>query len=352
MQVLRVMSAAEQVAHYLKQEIAAGTWSGTMPGGASLARQLAVGRMTVDAALDLLEKEGLLSTQGPRKRRKIESKPKAASVMRVSILPYEPEDAASRYVYELHNLLLASGHQFSIAPKTLTDLRQDPARVASLVRDHPAEAWVVVAGSRPVLQWFAKSPIHAFALFGRMKDLRISGTGPDKLPALKIALDALLDHGHHRIVLLVREDRRKPNYGILETMFLGRLQARAIRTGPYNIPDWEETAEGLVRCLDNMFQVTPPTAILVGDPQLFLPVQRYLSLNRAKRLGKVVTVATDFDSSFDWCNPTVPHIAWDHKTIAQRVVRWVEGVSRGKDDFRQTLTKAKFIEGNIRDESR
>lgn len=349
MHLLQILTAAEQVAHHLKKEIESATWMGTIPGAAALARQLGVGRMTVDVALELLEKEGLLHSQGPCKRRRIVNKPKGTSTsMQVAILFYEPEDAASRYVYELRNLLLASGHQFSIAPKTLTDLKHDPKRVAAMVREHQAEAWVIVAGSEPVLHWFVESGIPAFALFGRMKDLPISGTGPDKQPAIIDAVRILLGHGHSRIVLLVREDRRRPSYGPAETAFLSELQARGIPTGPYNIPDWEESAAGLVRCLDNLFQVTPPTAILVGDPMLFLPVQHYCSLDPGRRSGNVVLVATDFHPGFKWCEPTVPHIDWDHQAAARRVMRWVDRVSRGKDDFRQTLSKANFIEGNLR----
>ena len=36
---------------------------------------------------------------------------------------------------------------------------------------------------------------------------------------------------------------------------------------------------------------------------------------------------------------------WDHRLVVRRVVQWANNVARGRDDRRQTLTKAEFVEG-------
>ncbi len=36
---------------------------------------------------------------------------------------------------------------------------------------------------------------------------------------------------------------------------------------------------------------------------------------------------------------------WDSGPVLRRVVRWVANMGRGKEDRRQTLTKAEFVEG-------
>lgn len=56
-------------------------------------------------------------------------------------------------------------------------------------------------------------------------------------------------------------------------------------------------------------------------------------------------VCTDADPAFAWCEPTIAHIRWDGRPVVQRVVRWAANVSHGRDDRRQTLTKAEFVEG-------
>jgi len=92
MRALQVLTASEQVAEYLRAELYRGGWGGRMPGGSRLATDLRVGRDTVEAALQLLEKEGLLVPQGVGRRRRIVL-PAGASTghpLRLAILDYEP----------------------------------------------------------------------------------------------------------------------------------------------------------------------------------------------------------------------------------------------------------------------
>ena len=51
MSIVRFRTAAEQVAEHLRMELSRGRWSGSMPGGDPLARELRVGRNTVETAL-------------------------------------------------------------------------------------------------------------------------------------------------------------------------------------------------------------------------------------------------------------------------------------------------------------
>jgi len=88
MEPLYITSAAEQTAHHLREQLIRKAWVGTMPGGPELASQLGVGRMTIEAALSMLESEGLLVPQGPGRRRKIELPEKMAKppALRVAVL--------------------------------------------------------------------------------------------------------------------------------------------------------------------------------------------------------------------------------------------------------------------------
>lgn len=71
-------------------------------------------------------------------------------------------------------------------------------------------------------------------------------------------VERLVNLGHRRIVNLVREERRKPTPGFLDRFFLEQLRNHGIQTGPYHLPDWEDTPEGLQHLLDSLFQHTPP----------------------------------------------------------------------------------------------
>jgi DNA-binding GntR family transcriptional regulator len=68
---LHFLSHAQQLAAHLRSEILQGKWSDSMPGILLLEKELGVNRNTIDAALKLLEKEGLLKGQGPGCKRRI-----------------------------------------------------------------------------------------------------------------------------------------------------------------------------------------------------------------------------------------------------------------------------------------
>ncbi|MFT5905824.1 MAG: DNA-binding LacI/PurR family transcriptional regulator [Cryomorphaceae bacterium] len=221
----------------------------------------------------------------------------------------------------------------------------NPKKVAQFVSDYPADAWIVSAGSREVLEWFAHQPIPAIAMFGRFSGLPIAAASPMKTPALISAMRQLFTLGHRRIVMLTREDRRKPYPALLEQNFLDELAALGIKVGPYNLPDWDDHPAGFQVCLDSLFQHTPPSALIIEDTSLFLATHQYLA-----RLGimvpeQVSMLNFDFDPAFTWCNPTITHIAWDYRPVVQRVLRWTDNVACGKDDLRQTIIKSKLVQG-------
>ncbi len=346
MQTFRLLSAAEQVAGRLREEIMRGSLIGTSPGVHRLAVAFGVHRTTAEDALRLLENEGLLQPQGVGRRRLIVlPKDVTPPALRVKFLHYQELDRRLSYVVDLQHLLMERGHSVSFASKNLLSLGMDAMRVASMVNETKADAWVVFAGPRDVLEWFAKQSVHAFALFGRRRSVRIAGTGPDKQPALLAAVRRLIALGHRKIVMLLREEHRKPQPGPVARAFLGELERQGLTTGAYNLPEWEDSIEGYRRCLDSLFRVTPPTALILDEAFLFNLAQHHLARRGILAPQQVSLVCADPDPTFDWAHPSVSHIHWDQQQVVKRIVRWADNVARGKEDRRQTLTKAKFIEG-------
>jgi DNA-binding LacI/PurR family transcriptional regulator len=344
---LVVHSAAEQVAAYLRGELLAGAWSGLMPGGDRLAAELGVGSDTIEAALKQLEHEGFLVNQGRRRGRLI-ARPAGAGAtrrLRVALLLFEAGDRRTETILDLEHELKEAGHLVLFARKYLTDLGMDLGRVARMVEATEAEAWVVVGGGREVLEWFAAREQPAFALFGRRRGVRIAGTGPDKLPVFAAIARALIGLGHRRIVLLARWMRRLPVPGAPEQAFLNELAAHGIAPGPYHLPDWEESIDGYHARLESMFQLHPPTALIVDEAPLFVAAQQFLARGNLHVPEDVSLVCTDNDPSFEWCRPMVSHIRWEPRPVVNRIVRWAANVSRGKKDRRQSLTPAEFVEG-------
>ncbi|MCE9611140.1 MAG: substrate-binding domain-containing protein [Chthoniobacter sp.] len=349
MQPVRLLSAAGQVAAHLRAELEKGALSGKMHGVDRLAADLGVNSKTVAAALQQLEQEGLLVGQGQgRKRLIVQSSDVVMRPRRVAILSSDPSDRQTDYMVELQHQLEDAGHSVDYADQCMVELDMDLRRIARMVEKTEADAWLVVAGSRAVLQWFSERSQPVFALFGHWRGLPIAGTGPNKVPAIRTAVRLLIELGHQRIVMLVRPRRRLPTPGVPEQAFLDELEAHGLMRGRpdhFNLPDWEETVEGLHHILGELFRVTPPTALIVQEAAIFAGTQQFLARRRILVPEQVSLVCADPDPTFAWCSPSIAHIRWDSRPWVRRIVRWAATVSHGGQDLRQMLNPAEFVRG-------
>lgn len=344
---LKLLSHAEQVAEHLRSQLIGRRWRNALPGVYSLAKDLGVNHNTIHAALQLLEQEGLLAGQGRGRPRRI-TLPQALNAtrpLRVKILCYEQLDRGQPFDVELLARLQQAGFAADFAPKSLRDLGMNVKSVARFVKSHPADAWVICAGSREILEWFAHGPVPALALFGRFTGLPIAASSPRKAPAVVAAVRKLVALGHRRIVMLTRRERRHPRPALVEQIFLDELELQGLRTGKYNLPDWEEHPKGLQAGLDALFRYTPPTAMIVPEPEIFLAVERYLGRRGISIPEQVSLLCDEFDPAFQWFDPPVSHIHWTRRPVINRVVRWASNIAEGKKDLRQTLFKARLVEG-------
>jgi DNA-binding LacI/PurR family transcriptional regulator len=346
MPLIRILSAVEQVAAHLRLEILRGQWSGHLPGVDRLAPELGVSRKTLEAALRQLEVEGVLKRHGPRRRRSIEAPGnQLQTTLKVSILLSEVADRQLDYMVDLQHELERIGHKSRFAPLTMAECGMNVRRIARMVEVTPADAWVVCGGTREVLHAFHEKSLPVFALFGRRRGLPIAGVGPDKPPAYALATRRLIALGHRRIVLMARRMRRLPVPGSSEQAFLNELAAHGISPGAYHLPDWEDGIDGFHACLESLFRMTPPTALIIQEAVLFAAVQQFLA-DRGLRVPRDVSlVCTDDEPTFAWYRPAVTHIRWDSRPVVRRIVRWAANLSSGKPDVRQVLTPAEFVPG-------
>ena len=346
MSELQILSKIEQVAEHLRAELAGGRWEEAMPGRLELAAELGINAKTVEEALRLLEKEGVLAGQGAGRRRRIAAVNKPSrSALRVKILAYEPSDKSHLMFNNILHRLQERGHEVAFAEKSLQDLGMDVKRVAAHVKASAGDVWLVCAGSREILEWFGARTEPSFALGGRSVGLPIAGVNAEKVPAVKAAVQRLYDYGHRRMVFLSREERRKPYPAPMEQAFLEELAALGIKTGAYNLPDWGDDTAGFYRGLDSLFQYTPPTALFLSEARLFIAAQQHLSRRGIIAPRDVSLICDDPDVAFSWCIPVVSHFHWDIRPVVNRAVRWVDNVARGNEDRAQSLVPVEFVEG-------
>ncbi|MFT5854498.1 MAG: DNA-binding LacI/PurR family transcriptional regulator [Verrucomicrobiales bacterium] len=341
------LTVAEQTAEHLREGFRNGRWSGTLPGVMRLAAELDVSPPTLRAALWELEAEGLLISHGKGRSRTIAKAAATREALRVGILIHDvPIEARTQdgLIQQIQHDLVTAGHVAFFTRKSQVQLKHNLLRIKAMVAKTPADAWIVGAGSVEVLEWFSEQTVPCLALYGRVGELPIARTGPDKAPAYEAATRHLIELGHRRIALITRKTRRKPTPGLVERAFMHELVAHGIPTGDFNLPDWKETPEGFSALLENLFRSTPPTALIIEEEPRLLATMAFLLRKGIKVPEQVSLVSTDNDS-LEWCHPGFAHMTWDNTLIARRVVRWVAAVGRGRADCKTINYPAEFVPG-------
>ena len=347
MKPFHLLGAVEQLTSHLRDEILGGGLTGTMPGVQLLAKQLGTSPKTVVEAVRWLECEGFLVSQGPGKRSKIViPKHLIPRGLNIQILLYEKSDWVTGFVIELKLRLMEAGHMAHFATKSLDDLGMNVRRVERFVEKIEADAWIVLAASQPVLEWFANQPIPALGIFGRAREVPFIGSiNLAIIPTIEKIVRQLVGLGHRRTVMISREEKRLPQLGVLERRFLELLEEQGIKTGPYNLPDWEETPAGLCQCIDELFEHSPPTAIIIDEPAIFMAARIHLAQRGIMTPRDVSMVCLNSDPVFAWSNPEVSLLDWDVNAMFRRALQWASNVAKGQKDCQKTLLKAEFIEG-------
>ena len=354
MRPIHRVSILDQTVEHLREGLRAGRWHGELPGVLRLAAECAVSKDTMRAALRLLEKEGLLSAGRAGGRRtvlaaSVATRASGARTLRVAILlhlPLEKESAPlQQTLRDIQREMEAAGHTVAFAPKTQTELRFAPARIAKLVGATPADAWIVPAAPRPVLEFFAEQPLPAIALGGRSIGLEMASAGVDGTPALCDAARRLLALGHRRLVLICGREWRQPPGGRTVLAYTAELAAHGIAAGDFHLPDFEPTAAGLRALFESLFRVTPPTALIMETADYAVAAFAFLARRKLAIPRDVSLVCLYPDTSLQWCDPPVARLRHEDALVVQRVVRWCRAVARGQVDRAPVMVPAEFNGG-------
>jgi DNA-binding LacI/PurR family transcriptional regulator len=344
MKSFKALTAVEQLVEYLREEIVSGELSGNMPGVRKLARSIGASSNTVVAAVAELKRGGFIEPQGHGRRSRIVIPDTCVKPgFRVTLLLYERADVQLDYAVEIQRRLKENGYHVRVADKSLMELGVNVNRIARMVEKMQSDAWVVFSCPEKILEWFVSRSIPTFALFGRFRRLPIAAIGLDKSPAFRAAVRRLAELGHQRIVLLQPRHNLEPVPSRLIRESLEEMQAHGIKTGAYNIPTWEQSPRGLRRCLDSLFAVTPPTAIIFDRANELIGAQLYLA-RKGILAPQHISLVSDDDPAFEWCEPSISSIQWHSHPWVNRVARWVGNIASGKEDLRQSFSKAKFVE--------
>jgi len=349
---LRRQPLVEQTATHLREGLQSGRWVGQLPGVPQLVKELVVSKHIIRAALGVLEKEGWIEEGGVGRRRTIVLQRNATTVhrtLRIGVMLYVPlveEDALTTTILlEVRHQIEMAGHICVFSERNLTQMKDDLTRISRCVKTTAADAWIVFGGSLPVVEWFVAQPFPVFAFGGRFENLPVASSATRIAPAIESAVNALVERGHRRIVLLAETVLRKPTPIPSLESYLVFLESHGIAATDYNLPHFEDTAEGLDNCLDGLFRLTPPTALIVNQASQCVAVFSFLTRHRLRVPHDVSVISMIMDPVFNLCMPPLDHFGVQSEKHIARIARWVDGVAKGRPVKRQTQFHTEYVPG-------
>lgn len=259
----------------------------------------------------------------------------AATETRIAILNRIPVEAMGQddqlFLLRLMRELALDGHRafFVDFPK---GKGADPSlRLAGLVRDNEADLWLINAGTAEILSWFERSGVTALAMGGQFRGIPIPIVYATMRPAVAEATARLVALGHTRIVLLVPATWRQSPCHSAVMAFREGLEAAGIRVGAYHLPEWRETPEGLATLLDDLFRLTPPTAILCFEGNSPHGVLMWLARRGLNIPRDVSVVSCKPDPGTAWASPgtALAHCSGEDEPGIRKVLRWVDDAIAG-----------------------
>jgi len=322
----------------MREEIRAGRWREILPGVRLLASEYEVSHPVVRSAMNCLEKEGILIAGGRGRARSVARLPESSGrqVLRVKILldvKFDEQDSWFQATLErIQRNLEVEGHVCQFSDQCLSELNHDATKIRRHVENQVADAWVVVGGMEDTLSWLMTRSAPVIAIGGRCGTLRIASAGRDNFNAFREVCQLLTGLGHRRVVFISSREMRHPGPSWHVKALIKELEACGAVSSPYNFPEWDESPDGLMRLLEKMFHLTPPTAILVEDANWLTGVLAFLAQRGLRVPQDVSLVCLTYDTSFLWQRPTIAHLATDDEQMADRVVRWVEETACGRGD--------------------
>jgi DNA-binding LacI/PurR family transcriptional regulator len=352
---LRRHSLVEQTVFHLREGFRAGRWSGKLPGVLRLADELVVSKKIVREALVLLEDEGWIKSAGAGCARRVTGGPGGPGdpggrrLLRVAVLFHDSMENllshTTRLMFGARRKIEAAGHVCVFESTSIVSMGSHPSRLAKLLEAEQADAWIVVGAPKDVLEWFVARQVPVLAFGGRFQDLPVACCATSIGAGIRSAMDLLRHYGHRRVSLMVTDILKQPKPVPSVDLFHSILREWGVTPSEYHLPSYEETTEGIQQCMGKLFQVTPPTALLVLDPSHCASALAFLTMRGLRVPRDVSLVCMMPDPVLRMWSPPLAHFEWPLQKHINRITRWVDGVVKGQVDQRQRILDVTFVPG-------
>jgi DNA-binding LacI/PurR family transcriptional regulator len=309
----------------LRENIEAGHWIGELPGERELCEMLQVSRRTLRAALDELQRQGVLEVQGRQRRRIREQKASSRQAPHSKVIgiltPGSFLSMPGPIAFMMDTVrakLTAAGYEVRLhsAPGCYS---ASPARVLrQFLAGHKASAWLVLSAEEAMQRWLESQKVPCLILGSSVPGIHLPSIDADFQATCRHAGTLLWRKGHRRVALVLPNSHFGGDIaseaGLREA--LGQVPGASLRLLRH-----DGTASGVCRVIDDSLRLPqPPTAYIVGRSAHILTVMMHL-MRRGKRIPQDVAVlARDSDPILECTSPQVSRYASEPKQFAARLI--------------------------------
>lgn len=347
------VSLVKQTADILRREIARGRWRDCLPGQRPLGEALQVSRSTLEQALAILRRQGVIAV-AHGKRTRVLARPKrrarGGAARLVVALTGEPVYALRQSTFyclmQLQRHLEDAGLSLRVHYDRRTVVTGESRRLEGFLRETPAAAWVLFSMGRPVQQWFMDRGLPALLDGFAYEGIR--------LPSLDLAYEAIARHaagrflaaGHRRVTLLASASRKAGDLAS-ERAFIRAVESSGYPEAQGRIREYDGTPDGAWRVLRAALDSDKaPTGLLVLHARTAVSVLGHLRTAGRRVPRDVAVIAAGHEEFLDCQVPSVACYRYDLPRYARRLLRLVLELARtGALPVRATRVMAEFQPG-------
>jgi DNA-binding LacI/PurR family transcriptional regulator len=346
------LSVVAQIAAFLKEGIKSHEWDKWLPSERELCGQLQVARMTLRAALKLLQNQGWIRTS-PGKRTRIVARPRRPrSVVGDRVLLLTPVAMESLRPFtilcisELRELLAQAGYHLEHHPTHALSGQGSVQVLESLLRQLRPAGCVLAASTHKLQEWFSGHRVPCVIVGSGHPAVDLSTVDIAYRAVCRHAVGQFLARGRRRLTFLNLsldaagdlESEHGFNEAVAQASLPG-VEATIVRH--------DGTIPTICRKLDLMLrQQNPPTALLISRPGHVLTVMGHL-LRRGLRVPQdMALISRDFDPFLAEMVPGVARYVASPGLMARHVSRVVLKMAQdGWVKPRKYLIMPDFVEG-------
>jgi len=299
----------DQVAAYLKHQMAAGAIRGILPSERKLAAQMDVSRLTIRAALKKLDEEGLLRLAGKRRlvlpvngdpRRRLRA---CTQAIVLSAQPLEEIYHSHVVIFDILRERLARhgfGMTIDVSPRcAMAGTRR--ALEEKAVR-HPDAAWLLIRIPPPGQLWFAEQGLRALVMGTPAENVGLASLDLDYRATCFHAASVLASSGKKTIALI----RRAPELIGDQRSEAGARQACREAGAESLIYRLASDSASAIDWLEGLRQAKRmPQGIIACDPAIFLSVYSFCYRHNLRIPEDVAVICRQDDRLLDAIHPSV-----------------------------------------------